>query len=259
MKINLLFSADEMTNFQSTIRYFWMYLTKATLHLRSACLFPRQLDLWFPQKCSFVSRCLQPYPSHCNVIAKKYISMSATPSIRIYSGSLFLIPKPLQQMLPFHIRAGKIHTNMHTHRSHCTANTITFSAGLQMPLGLQATNHTFLFVFFFLSLSQEWLFEGVHTHDMRAEADVHPWIRMSQDMPTEMSQNTRKTYLMIRVWCVFYTVITPNNWPSWVSTTQTPRHGLFCYRKVKMRHYPHFNSWSSMNTSWCDAGFVGGH
>lgn len=194
-----------------------MYPSKANLHLGRACLFPGQLQLWIPQKCIFGSQCLQSYPSHRNVIAKKYTRMSAAPSILLISiccGSLFLIPKPLQQMLPFHIRAGKMHIHTHTHPS---ANA-TWASG----------NQSHFFFFFFLS--QEWLCEGVHTHDMRAEADVHTWIRMSQEMPTEMSQNTRKRYLMICV-CLFvffsfYTVITPTHWPSWVPpwspTAQTP-------------------------------------
>lgn len=144
MKIKLLLSADEMNNFQSWMRWFQMYSTKASLHLRRACLFPHQLELWIPEKCSFVSQCLQSYPSYWNVITKKIISMSATPSmllISICSGSL-----SHPQTTPANVTIsypGCKNTHTHIHTSHCTANTITFGARLQMPLGLQATNHTF--------------------------------------------------------------------------------------------------------------------
>lgn len=127
----------------------------------SRCIPPKLISTWEEllylhaisssefHKNAVLCHCLQSYPSHCYLISIKYISMSPAPSIlliRICSDSLFLTPKP-GKCYSFISGLGKYsHTHAYTPTSHCTANTITFAAGLQMPLGVQATNHLFCFV-----------------------------------------------------------------------------------------------------------------
>lgn len=236
-----------LLSFQTTVKWFQIDLPTANLCPRRWFIptHPRALNA--TKYFFFLSWCLQFYPHHRTVIAEKCINMSATSSIlliSICSVSLFLSPKPLQQMLPFHIRAGKISFFHMLFPSHCTCGSvsaITFVAELQMSLWLSATDHTFFFK------SQEWVCKGVHTHDIKAEADVHTWIRMSQQVcqvwPTQMPQNTSKMYLLI---CVMFFFCQGNRYSNTltliISTTVYYNHqyGSLGYRKIEMRL---FNSW----------------
>lgn len=141
-----------LLSFQTTMRWFQIDLPTAKLCLRRWFIptHPWTLNA-IKSFLFFLSWCLQFYPRHRAVITQKCISMSATSSIlliSICSVFLFLSPKPLQQMLPFHIRAGKIRFfficfSPPTARGSVSA--ITFAAELQMSLRLSATNRTFFF------------------------------------------------------------------------------------------------------------------
>lgn len=103
--------------------------------------------------------------------------------------SLSLVSKPLQQMLPFHIWAGKIsfflspplHVRIcrHDNLRRRTANVTSAS----QPIA-------------FLFTGQCGICYGIHTHDTGTETDVRTWIRMSQQgsqvWPGEADWNATK-------------------------------------------------------------------